>query len=137
MKVVFQAMILLPAKCPLMNCGMDSILSFSMQSSDNGRDVSFSVPQCDDTLSIIARQLRGHTSNCFHQTLELTFEVQLLRQNPTVLACIPVQKLGFDLDLRHPRNIVETYTFTTNSNLNFQLPSFTHTCGKCVRILHA
>ena len=137
-KVIFQAMILLPAKCPLTNCGMGSILSFSVQSSDDGRDVSSSVPQCDDPLSVIARQLRGHTSNCFYQTLELTFKVQLLRLNPTVLARIPLRKLGLDLDLlRHPQNVVETYTLITNSNVNFQLPSFTHTCGKRVRILHA
>ena len=82
-------------------------------------------------------QLPGHTCDHFQQTLELTFQVRLLRQNPTILAHILVRKPSFDLDLlRCPRNNIETHTFATNSNGNLQLPSFTHTCGKCVRILH-
>ena len=83
-------------------------------------------------------QLRGHTCDRFKQTLELTFQVQLLRQNPAILASILVRKPDFDFDLLHrPRNDVETYTFATHSNVNLQLPSFTRTCGKFVQILHA
>ena len=69
-------------------------------------------------------QLPGHTCDHFQQTLELTFKVRLLRQNPTILAGILVQKPGFnlDLDLLHrPRNVEFQREFTA--------AFFTHTCG--------
>ena len=68
-KVVLQ--ILLPTKYPATNCTTSDISSLLVQSSDNGRDVSAFVPQCNDPLSVITRQLRGHCSGRFQQTLQL------------------------------------------------------------------